>query len=66
MSAFLVGVQVDRTTQLGLDGSPQAQKMRQNAHTNQIGLCPCSNSIVWGHPSLKSPMECLHHVRFPC
>ena len=34
--------------------------------TNQIGLCPCSNSIVRGHSSLESPRECLYHVRLPC
>ena len=34
--------------------------------TNQIGLCPCSNSIVRGHSSLESPWECLYHVCLPC
>ena len=34
--------------------------------TNQIGLCPCSNSIVRGHSSLESPRECLYHDRHPC
>ena len=34
--------------------------------TNQICLCLCSNSIVWGHPSLECGMECLHHIRLPC
>ena len=33
--------------------------------TNQICLCPCSNRIVMGHPSLKSPKECLCYVPLP-
>ena len=36
------------------------------AQTNQICLCPCSNSIVRDCPSLKFPRECLYHVCLPC
>ena len=47
--------------------SPSGPKTElKSAQTNQICLCPSSNSIVWGQPSLIFPRECLCHVRLPC
>ena len=63
MSTFHAGVRVDLTTHLGPQGTPLDPKNGPKyAQTNQIYLCPCLNSIVRGHPSLKSPRECLCHV----
>ena len=67
MSAFLIGVQVDRTTlpwPLWPPSGPKNEpKYTQN---NQISHCPCSNRIVCGNCSLKSSRKCLCHVGPSC
>ena len=42
-----------------IGGPPGPKNEAKYAQTNQICLCPRSNSIVRGHPSLESSMECL-------
>ena len=47
-------------------GPPAGPKIEPKyTKINQISVCPHSNSIVKGHPSLKSPKECLYHVHLP-
>ena len=67
MSTFLVGIRVDHTTYLWPQGPPSGPKNEPKyIQTNHICLSPRSNSIARGHPSLKSPRECLYHVHLPC
>ena len=49
-----------------IGGPPGPKNEAKYAQTNQICLCPRSNSIGRGHPNLKSPKECLCHVHLPC
>ncbi len=66
MSSSLVGVRVDHTKHWCKYGPPSGQKNEPKyAQNNHNCLCPCSNSIIRGHLSLKYPKECLYHVRLP-